>query len=661
MASGIIDFTQSAASGTYIEGRIEWTSTPNISAGTSDVTAKLYVRKRNHSMTLTIATEGTWAYTLVVNGSSQNVSVKKSVLQDWVYLGSKTVNGILHDPGGSKRIIISGSITAPTTSEPLKGHSTIGGKEVDLDIITRATVIDSLTCNSTDVTGDITAYYTPRNTGCYNRCIVYVNVGGTLTELQREDLGTKNTTQQSYPIKFGSEALSTIYAKVPNTATAVIQVTFQTYASNVNGVYTTKIGENSRTKELSLPSSIAPTASLKITPVNSNSWIKSQNIYVAGLSGATAVLSSKAGEGAKLTSTAITYDGTTTASNGAETYTVNVTTLKKSGNNIEFSAKATDSRGRYATDSKSIPVLSYSAPAITSLQVERGKYNNVWVAKEGESDVRVTFKTNLSLTANGNNYSVAFKINGEDKEPNHGEIDGLTSGTEHAVYFTGLNGEASHTLVMTATDKVGIAGTAKLTIPTINITMEFNDSGKGIAFGKTSEIDAFECAMPAVFSSTVNFTETPCINGTSLDTILSQNASTINENDDGSISLNGIQINDFVIEQGTNGIWTYRKWSSGLAECWGVTTEDVFGLDTAYAGVYYSEPTDGGKLGSAGFPSGLFSELPAHINVQNYGTPGLIGCHISGISKDAVTFYVSNPIRADLSLRFSVEAKGRWK
>lgn len=26
---------------------------------------------------------------------------------------------------------------------------------------------------------------------------------------------------------------------------------------------------------------------------------------------------------------------------------------------------------------------------------------------------------------------------------------------------------------------------------------------------------------------------------------------------------------DLVVEQGTSGIWTYRKWSSGIAECWG--------------------------------------------------------------------------------------------
>ena len=42
---------------------------------------------------------------------------------------------------------------------------------------------------------------------------------------------------------------------------------------------------------------------------------------------------------------------------------------------------------------------------------------------------------------------------------------------------------------------------------------------------------------------------------------------------------------DYVIEQGTSGVWFYRKWNSGLAECWthpaitvrGVHWADVLG------------------------------------------------------------------------------------
>lgn len=32
---------------------------------------------------------------------------------------------------------------------------------------------------------------------------------------------------------------------------------------------------------------------------------------------------------------------------------------------------------------------------------------------------------------------------------------------------------------------------------------------------------------------------------------------------------------DFVVETGTSGIWTYRKWDSGIAECWGLTDKTV--------------------------------------------------------------------------------------
>ena len=34
-------------------------------------------------------------------------------------------------------------------------------------------------------------------------------------------------------------------------------------------------------------------------------------------------------------------------------------------------------------------------------------------------------------------------------------------------------------------------------------------------------------------------------------------------------------ISDWVVEQGTSDIWTYRKWNSGIAECWGTKRGSV--------------------------------------------------------------------------------------
>lgn len=37
------------------------------------------------------------------------------------------------------------------------------------------------------------------------------------------------------------------------------------------------------------------------------------------------------------------------------------------------------------------------------------------------------------------------------------------------------------------------------------------------------------------------------------------------------VTAGNMGIDDYVVQQGASGIWTYRKWNSGFAECWGVT------------------------------------------------------------------------------------------
>lgn len=34
------------------------------------------------------------------------------------------------------------------------------------------------------------------------------------------------------------------------------------------------------------------------------------------------------------------------------------------------------------------------------------------------------------------------------------------------------------------------------------------------------------------------------------------------------VSLGNDSLTDYIVEQGTSGNWTYRKWNSGIAECW---------------------------------------------------------------------------------------------
>lgn len=51
-------------------------------------------------------------------------------------------------------------------------------------------------------------------------------------------------------------------------------------------------------------------------------------------------------------------------------------------------------------------------------------------------------------------------------------------------------------------------------------------------------------------------------------------------------------VDDYVVEQGTSGIWTYRKWKSGVAECYGLTPRINSGTLTKSQSIYYSKSLD---------------------------------------------------------------------
>lgn len=49
-------------------------------------------------------------------------------------------------------------------------------------------------------------------------------------------------------------------------------------------------------------------------------------------------------------------------------------------------------------------------------------------------------------------------------------------------------------------------------------------------------------------------------------------------------------ISDYVVEWGTSGIWIYRKWNSGIAECWTTEAKRFTGVISPVAlfGAYYT-------------------------------------------------------------------------
>ena len=114
------------------------------------------------------------------------------------------------------------------------------------------------------------------------------------------------------------------------------------------------------------------------------------------------------------------------------------------------------------------------------------------------------------------------------------------------------------------------------------------------------------------------------------------------------ISYNQGLIADYVVEEGMNGIWTYRKWNSGMAECWGA----------------YNYPNTGGTR-----------QLTLPFNMANadyvvFGNPagnGSIvtkhGCYNgAGNNVNAVgSFYYSITVSSNYSVTMHFHVIGRWK
>lgn len=72
---------------------------------------------------------------------------------------------------------------------------------------------------------------------------------------------------------------------------------------------------------------------------------------------------------------------------------------------------------------------------------------------------------------------------------------------------------------------------------------------------------------------------------------------------------------DHVVDEGTDGIWTFRKWDSGIAECWGIATQTVTTWSAWNTYNYYGEP-----YSQYNYPSGLFKSGTYPVLTASGGT-----------------------------------------
>ena len=409
MATGSFNLTKSAnnSSGSYIIGKIEWSSTKNIEGNYSTVTATLYCRKLNDSMTLTSSTGGSWAYVLTVAGSQITGKTSTRILSDWVAIATITAPNVSHNADGTKSINIVASVTAPTGTS-YEGLTTGGSKSVALDTIPRASTV---TATNADI-GSKTTITINRASSSFTHSINCSWEGGS----QAIAIKTTNTS-----ISWTVPTSLYTYSTAKNAKSVTCKITCTTYNGSTQvGTSTTCTFIATANESLCKPT-LAPayydanSATVALTGSN----IK----FVRYFSTAQLATGAVARNSATLTSQKITC-GNQSKNAGSATFT-----------NIEsgtFVYSATDSRGYTTTQTINATMVPYVKPTCVlektgtkangyvTITISGSFYNGSFGAKNNELTLYYRMKekggsytSDIKLanpTINGNTYTLTTTL-----------------------------------------------------------------------------------------------------------------------------------------------------------------------------------------------------------------------------------------------------------
>ena len=221
-----------------------------------------------------------------------------------------------------------------------------------------------------------------------------------------------------------------------------------------------------------------------------NSVPSDWGLYVQGKSQCRLKMTAEGAYGSTITSYSI-MRGTTSLSASPE---VTTGILNESGY-ITFMAYVTDSRGRTNKRGVSINVESYSSPNVYSTTCQR--CNSDGTVNEDGTCIKASAMYFYNACGGKNTAScrIYYKKSGDTQwssgvlASSYSDVIITTSADVDSSYDVKF--EISDTLeTIVITDVVGTSFT----------TLDFRKGGRGVAIGKASEKDAFECAMDAEFT-----------------------------------------------------------------------------------------------------------------------------------------------------------------
>lgn len=357
-----------------------------------------------------------------------------------------------------------------------------------------------------------------------------------------------------------------------------------------------------------------PTASLSVSLYNSNATVAGWNVAVRNLTKVDYVLRGTpySGSGATISGYKVTGNNQTfTAASGRTAVFANY-------GNVVFTGSVKDSRGIWSDSvTKTVSVYDYAAPKITSAVAYRSDSDGDASASGTHIAIRASASVVGTIGGRNSITSITYTITNSDTGTAFASGT-LTDG--QTIIVNNVLEENAYVVTIIATDTVGTKSTARTIAVSKSITtFHLAENGLGVGIGT-------ECNQT--------------------------NALTINP--DWNLYA-GNKLSDYIVEQGTSGIWTWRKWKSGIAECWGIDT--LSGAWSTWGSIYFLEKF-------IYFPSGLFISAP-QVNADPQGSTQSSWCGIYTVNttKDGTARALFRPTAGDGSKEFkiSVSARGRWK
>ena len=441
--------------------QITWTvDSQSVANNTSTVTAKVQLVSTGSSYT--INSSASKSGSLTINGTKYTFNFSAALSGNQTKtLFTKTVT-VAHASDGTKTCSFSATCGINVTlSGTYYGNVTASGTGV-FNTIARASTISSVTSSvSVNGTNAVTVAIT-RASSSFTHTVVF-----SFGSYSKTTTGVGTSTSYAIPTSWLNA--------IPNATSGTAKVTVTTYSGS------TKIGSAvSKNFTLTVPASVVPSIS-SVTVADTTTNQATFGNMVQNKSKPKLTITAAGSLGSTIKSYKTEFEGKSYT--GATPTTAVIT---KSGT---ASAKitVTDSRGRTATTTKTWTVVAYTAPKIISFQGFRCLADGTENYEGTYLNADVNFSVSSVNEKNTASYTIEYKLQSADTWTK------LTSGSVYAlnsniISASGLfSVDYSYDIQLSVKDSFTTVRSV-FEIPTAFTLLDFNASGKGLAFGKVSEL-----------------------------------------------------------------------------------------------------------------------------------------------------------------------------